>query len=323
MSKPLVNICMITYNHAPFLAEAINSILSQKTDFEYCLVIGEDCSPDATRKICEEYAAKYPKKINLLPSTTNLGMTKNFIRTLKACDGKYIAFCEGDDFWTDVNKLQIQVDLLEANPDYNGCFHDVSNSDKNSNIIKENFYEAQQQVYNQEECLKVLGSRYSTCSVLFRREILDGEWPIWFNKRACDEFLDLMITQNGLLVHIPKNMASYRIHEGGIWQGTNTFGRLKESIYRMELLLSDAPFKAKYGAYLKSELFEHIRFLLFHQELSMSAALEYYFKIIKHYGADFLKSPIDLVDLFGIALFKKSFLGLAKKLRLSKAERIG
>jgi len=116
-NSPLVSIICITYNHEPYIAEAIEGVLMQKCSFPIELVIGEDCSTDNTRKICEEYANK-SELIKLLPTETNLGMMPNFIRTLQSCTGKYIAMCEGDDYWTDPLKLQKQVDFLEANAEY-------------------------------------------------------------------------------------------------------------------------------------------------------------------------------------------------------------
>src|SRR6516164_8232942 len=117
-----VSVFMITYNHGKYISEAIESIVSQKTNFEFELVIGEDCGPDDTRAICEQYAAKYPDIINLLPSDKNYGPMGNTIRVMYACTGKYVALCEGDDYWTDPYKLQKQVDFLEANPDFSICF---------------------------------------------------------------------------------------------------------------------------------------------------------------------------------------------------------
>lgn len=110
---------MLTYNQEQFIAQTIESILMQKTNFNYQLVIGEDCSTDQTRSICESYATKYGDKIKLLPKLTkNIGLIANYMRTIKECNGKYIAICDGDDYWIDEHKLQKQVDFLETNLDY-------------------------------------------------------------------------------------------------------------------------------------------------------------------------------------------------------------
>lgn len=125
MSKvdPLVSVCMITYNHEKYISQAIEGVLIQQTNFAFELIIGEDCSTDNTRKICLEYKEKYPNIIRLLLPDVNLGMSKNFIETIQAATGKYIAFCEGDDYWTDSEKLQKQVSFLDANQKYSFCCH--------------------------------------------------------------------------------------------------------------------------------------------------------------------------------------------------------
>lgn len=112
-SKPLVSVCTITYNHEQYINEAIESFLMQETDFPFEIVIGEDCSTDSTRVIIDEYVAKYPNIIRLITSENNVGMQENGARTILSCIGEYIAFCEGDDYWTDKKKLQIQIDEIE------------------------------------------------------------------------------------------------------------------------------------------------------------------------------------------------------------------
>ena len=116
-----VSICVITYNHAPFISRSLDGMLIQETGFPFEIVIGEDSSTDETLKICELYAARYPGKIRLLKKVPNLGVKNNFKRTLNECKGKYTAICEGDDFWTDKYKLQKQVTFLENNPEYALC----------------------------------------------------------------------------------------------------------------------------------------------------------------------------------------------------------
>ncbi|MFT5251374.1 MAG: glycosyltransferase involved in cell wall biosynthesis [Flavobacteriales bacterium] len=119
MNNIAVSIFILTYNQEQFIAQTIESILSQKTNFNFQLVIGEDCSSDNTRTICEQYVHDYGDKVKLLPALhSNIGLIANYIRTIKECDGKYIAICDGDDYWTDDLKLQKQVDFLEKNQDY-------------------------------------------------------------------------------------------------------------------------------------------------------------------------------------------------------------
>ncbi|MDD5673384.1 MAG: glycosyltransferase, partial [Chitinivibrionales bacterium] len=119
-----VSVCMITYNHAPYIAQAIESVLQQKTNYVFELVIGEDCSTDKTREIVLKYQEKYPDIIHVVMSESNVGVKKNWNRTLRACKGTYLAFCEGDDYWLRYDKLQKEVDYLETHPDCSMVFAD-------------------------------------------------------------------------------------------------------------------------------------------------------------------------------------------------------
>jgi glycosyltransferase involved in cell wall biosynthesis len=122
MKEPLVSVEMITYNHAPYIREAIDGVLRQVTNFPFELVIGEDYSTDGTREIVFDFRKKYPDIIRVITSDANVGARKNIDRVRESCRARYTACCEGDDYWTDPYKLQKQVDFLEANPDY-GLVH--------------------------------------------------------------------------------------------------------------------------------------------------------------------------------------------------------
>ena len=108
-SRIKVSVVMLTYNHEKYIAQAIESVLMQETDFHYEIVIGEDCSTDRTREIVIEYQKKYPDKIRTLLHAKNIGGNANYRQTYSECNGDYIAFLEGDDFWIDRKKLQKQI----------------------------------------------------------------------------------------------------------------------------------------------------------------------------------------------------------------------
>jgi len=118
MSEICVSIFMLTYNQEEYIIQAIEGVLMQKTDFSIQLVIGEDCSTDNTRDIVKDYAQKYPDKIRLILNETNIGLIANYVKTYAQCTGKYVAICDGDDYWIDPFKLQKQVDFLETHSDY-------------------------------------------------------------------------------------------------------------------------------------------------------------------------------------------------------------
>lgn len=138
----MVSVDMITYNHEKFISQAIEGVLMQKTNFRYELVIGEDCSSDNTSNIVKAYARKYPDIIKARCNSINLGMTANGLMTVQECKGKYMAICEGDDYWTDPYKLQKQVDFLEGNPDYGLVHTDFDRLDYKTNKRINSFYKS-------------------------------------------------------------------------------------------------------------------------------------------------------------------------------------
>lgn len=133
--KPVVSVLLITYNQQDFIAQAIESVLMQKVDFPYEIVIGEDLGPDNTRAICEQYAAKYDF-IHVLPRNKNLGVAGNWCDCAQHAQGKYLMMLDGDDYWTDSNKMQMQVDFMEAHPECVACHTNTDILYVNTGTIK-------------------------------------------------------------------------------------------------------------------------------------------------------------------------------------------
>ncbi len=127
MNRICVSVFMLTYNQEMFISQTLNSVLMQNTNFRYQIAIGEDFSTDRTREICESFADQYGDKIKLLVSDKKYGLIQNFIRTLKECDGKYVAILDGDDYWTDPLKLQKQIDFLEKNHEFSIVYTGIRN----------------------------------------------------------------------------------------------------------------------------------------------------------------------------------------------------
>lgn len=227
--KQNVSVCMITYNHGAFIAQAIESVFMQKCDFDLELVIGEDCSTDNTRAVIEDYQTKYPGKIRLITTAYNVGMQPNFIRTFQASTGQYVAMLEGDDFWTDSNKLQKQIDFLEANPDYVICAHNVNIvradgrqlGEVTSPVKKEATYD----IYDLAS-----SNMLTTCSCVYRNVFTSGAnaegFPEWMsNIKMGDYCLHLLAAKHGKIKYFPKAMGAYRLHGGGAWTGSSHFNK--------------------------------------------------------------------------------------------------
>lgn len=213
MSKPLVSVCLITYNHVKYIREAIDSVLAQETDFTWDLVIADDYSTDGTRDILREYQQQYPERIRLILQEKNVGAEQNWIDLISYPTSKYIAYLEGDDYWTNPKKLQMQVEFLESNPDYALCFHPTKvfyeggqsyqtiwpNLGEDTELtvetlLKENFIPSNSVVYRRQ--------RYDHLP----RGVMPGDW-----------YLHLYHAQFGKIGHVPEVMSAYRRHAGGAW----------------------------------------------------------------------------------------------------------
>jgi glycosyltransferase involved in cell wall biosynthesis len=213
----LLSVCMITYNHEAYIHESIEGVLMQKCNFDYELVIGEDFSNDLTRIICEEYATQYPQ-INLLPSERNIGIMPNFIRTLQACTGKYIALCEGDDYWTDPFKLQKQVDFMEANPKFSAVGHQTKIIYENDPGKTELFSGYSEHSLSKKEIVQ--SNVFHTNAIVFRKDAL-MKYDLNNAKHLYDHPLFILIAQSGNFYILPDIMSVYRKHDNGA-AGTST-----------------------------------------------------------------------------------------------------
>jgi len=212
-----VSVLMITYNHEKFIAQAINSILMQQTDFDYEIIVGDDFSKDRTRAILDSYKKKHPSKIRLLFPDRNLGMHRNFIQTLNSCQGQYVAILEGDDYWTSPYKLQKQVDFLDKEPSYSTCFHKASviSQDTGEEILVLPPKDYQKATLTIDDLLLI--NFMATASVMFRRGLFHG-FPDWtYNLSMLDWVLHILNSEHGNIGYIDESMSVYRIHSAGVW----------------------------------------------------------------------------------------------------------
>lgn len=236
MTTPLVSVHMITYNHAPYIAQAIEGVLMQDTDFPFELVIGEDCSTDGTRDIIAKYRDKYPEVIRVITSGVNVGAAENNSRTLKACRGKYIAYCEGDDFWHRIDKLQLQVEYLEGHPecglvcsDYDVFYTADSESKKNFvaslGTAKVNNIEIND-IFNGKACIQ-------TVTVVARKSIIDkvkSADPFLYienNFKMGDTQLWAEISVLSKIYFFQESLATYKILEESATQSKDEAKRLQ------------------------------------------------------------------------------------------------
>jgi glycosyltransferase involved in cell wall biosynthesis len=214
---PLVSICCLTYNHEPYLHEAIESFLMQETSFPVEIIIHDDASTDRTPEIIAGYDARYPGRFVCLSQSENQfsrgvrGITARIV--LPHARGRYVALCEGDDYWTNRRKLQTQVDLLEANRSYSGSFHETQQLLEDGTPGRL-FGKNAPDLLTAEETFSTL-SPFHTSSLLFRNAL--GALPDWLGQVVSgDMALFSIISSFGPLKKAPGTMSVYRKHAGGM-----------------------------------------------------------------------------------------------------------
>lgn len=230
--KPLVCVDLIAYNQEAYIEKAIEGVMMQETNFKFVLVVGEDCSSDSTRNIIKKYQQKHPDKIILKLPEQNLGMLYNETTNIALCKGKYIAWCEGDDYWTDPLKLQKQVDFLESHPDYVLCFHEVSVLQPDGKLVPDYITNVPQS-HETIEDLARHGNYIHTPSVVYRNII--STYPFeYYESAVADFFTYMMLAQHGKIKKLNEKMAVYRVGVG-IFSGEI---RTKRSRYNVNLYAS-------------------------------------------------------------------------------------
>ena len=218
--KPLVTIRCLAYNQELYIRQCLEGFIMQKTNFRFEAIVHDDASTDGTAMVIREYAQKYPDIIKPIYETENQyskhdgTLTKIMNAHMK---GKYIAMCEGDDYWTDPLKLQKQVDFLESHPDYSMCFHAATLKWEKNEHIDSLFYKVKDREYFGTEIFKHW--IVATASVVFRSNILDSEFykKAWADNRFLyrDNLLFLCASKLGRIYGMKEVMSVYRKHEGG------------------------------------------------------------------------------------------------------------
>lgn len=217
MEKPLVSVHLLTYNHAKFIAQSIESVVAQVTDFPFEIVIGDDCSTDGTSAIVDAYAAKYPKLIKVVRGDKNGGPQPNSIRILENSKGKYMAALEGDDYWIDPLKLQKQADFMEANPEFSICFTNT----------RVEFFAGDEEPYILNQDLKrdvfvlddLIGEQeiwfMGTATLFYTMSSIFPVQPWFYKTKSGDIPMIILAARHGKIKFLPDVTAAYRRHAAG------------------------------------------------------------------------------------------------------------
>lgn len=244
---PQVSICCISYNHDRFITQCIEGFLMQETIFPVEIIIHDDASTDRTAEIIRGYQAKYPRLIRSILQKENQKSKGKLVIPIpfEACQAKYIAMCEGDDYWTDPQKMAKQAAFLDTHPDCVSCFHnaiafsdDQSNSSPDLSLNKRGnrlmCRPGTKPRYAQKEFFK--GFVPPTCSVMFRREAV-GKLPPWFKKLSIGDLpLHVLCTEHGKAGYLQDVMAAYRLHSGSFWSSKSFLDKILHEIKMFEEL---------------------------------------------------------------------------------------
>ncbi len=190
-NNPSISIIITSYNQADTLAQTLDSILAQQCNYAYEIIVGDDCSTDNTREVCEKYRLAYPDIVRPLHFEQNGGVATNFVLSVQQAKGKYIALCAADDYWHNTQKLQLQVDYMEANPACGFVYTDYDKLHVGTGKISPSYLKnANIKIYEGDNLIKtVFGGAFPalTLTVMFRKELFDKYIP-------ANDYIDMRFT---------------------------------------------------------------------------------------------------------------------------------
>lgn len=222
MEKPLVSVCCIAYNHASYIRQALDSVLRQETEFPFEILIHDDASTDGTADVIKEYAAKYPDLIKPIYEINNqYSQGRNILADFlyPEIQGKYVALLECDDYWTNENKLQKQVDYMESHPKCSGTFH-AAEWLLDGEIIKNDRHSNHEYDATPQQVIAGGGAYCATASLCFRKDYVVDDPPFRSAFGTGDYPLQILLSLRGDFHSFPDIMSCYRFCEGTSWTAT-------------------------------------------------------------------------------------------------------
>lgn len=316
----MISVCVITYNQEQYIKKCLDSIVEQELDCQFELLIRDDASHDRTPIIIEEYAKKYPTLIRVLPGEENVGANVNLLTIFSACQGEFIAICEGDDYWTDKNKLQKQLNTAKKFKDIEFFTHPASVGGDDDTVNK--IWPCQAPTFfNVNDILRGLGQFAPTSSYFFSKKALVA-LPIWFGKAPIgDFFIELYLTGMKKGYSLDEVMSNYRTSSTGSWVDTISRDQTGEKgvrafrMIKIYLKKASLDFPEHKPAFLKR--LEYVDFAIAHQFMksgNYSNFLRYINKAGEGIGDIGLSAKILFtfryvkIVILGLYKIKKSFL---------------
>lgn len=254
-ARPTVTVLVMTYDHARFIARALDGALMQKTDFDYEILVSEDCSTDGTREIVLDYQRLHPERIRPLLSERNLHSNEVVVRGWRAARGRYIALLDGDDYWTSPHKLSRQVELLESRPECSMCFHNARVLEEATGGASRLWTPAgQPQTSTMREMW--MGNFIATCSVMYRAGVVP-EIPDWYVPLfpITDWPLHLLHAERGPIGYVDEVMGVYRHHAGGLYSSLDERAKLETTARFYSVM--DRNFGGRYRSAIREARFRY------------------------------------------------------------------
>lgn len=212
------NIILITYNHSQYIRQALDSIVMQKTTHEVDVIVADDASTDDTLDIIKEYEAKSSFKFTYLPSHNNLGFNQNYKRAFDACDGKYIAIMEGDDYWSDPYRIEKHTNFLEQHGECSMSFNRIAFYYQDQADYKINEWNSTEDYKYYTSRQQIVGNKIGNLSAcVLRNSVVKTLKPELFKLGIADWMLGIVFGQYGFLAELKDPMSVYRIHGDGQW----------------------------------------------------------------------------------------------------------
>ena len=318
MDTPLVSINTLTYNHAPYIRQCLDGIMMQKTTFPFEVLIHDDASTDGTADIIREYEVRYPDIIKPIYQTENhyskgFSINKEFM--FPRIRGKYVAFCEGDDYWIDPLKLQKQIDFLESHPDYSICGgrYWVMNTENPDNLFEQSWM-INGMAKHPEGRTITLDSFFDNyllwiLTTCLRSECLKDLNNFGFIK---DDIVFAVALEKGKGFIFPDYFGVYRQHPGGIWAGINYHQKKKQNYPILQEMHPHFYHKSKS---FRKWYFRDIIGLYFFDITQSNHILKDYWKMIKFTFSGSLDTFPYRIKYFTIDSFKYLFRYIRKKIR--------
>lgn len=234
LDQPLVSICCVTYNHESFINETLDSFLNQKTDFGFEIIVGEDCSTDKTLDILREYEKNYPNIVRLITSDTNVGGGENWCRTIDSARGEYIAYCDGDDYYMDSNKLSSAVDVFEQDKQVTFLFTPALQTyeDGRDSKVRNRYSKSIIDEIDLDWVLVKGGAFYPTSTIVFKSDVTRDR-PFWFYKHCTGDYpLAILAIVKGKIAYLDDISAIYRVHSNSMTNSMHGDKELKKESIR-------------------------------------------------------------------------------------------